>query len=694
LESIERAVIVIVIIIIIIVVVVVVIVVVVRKLQMGNSFPRREPIPTQEDEENSGFKIDFVDQKNANKLITDGFSSIPENIKELEEIDVDHDDGPLRRRKFTIEDAIFVNSGVLGQKRALTYSPVAPDNSPTILTFANLTVATKGSASKILLKDISGNITGGLWAIMGSSGSGKTTLLSALSLRLDPSYMEISGEFRLNGRAYSRAMLKTMSAYVMQDDLLHAELTVAETMYYAAQLRMSAALTDAERMVRIDEVLTIMGIEHTKNVIIGNTRRKGISGGERKRVCVAIELLNRPKLLFLDEPTSGLDSSTAYSVCKALKHLSDIGECTVICTIHQPQPKIYRLFDNLVLMKQGNIVYQGNSLKVVAFLENIDTPCPVDENLADHLLNVVATTGNSQSKGGGNIEDHKLQVPVDLTLGIEKPLYTQEGARSWFREYTILSRRCFKQYFRQWELMVMTLIVTVLIAVFIGFGFWKDCGNDPKRINLIRASCFFAMVNQGVSASLQTIIAFPAERAIVLRERQAGAYRVSSYFMAKTTCDLITLLWPSILFAAIVYHSVGYQPSARKFGIYMLFCVLDTYAATSLCAAVVCICVSIDRSTVVLSFLFEITRLFGGYYTSPRQLHEYPHWKWADALSYLKYAYIGAVLPLLRGVKGSQAIIDLYEYDAYTVGECAGYIIVLIIGFRFLAYLGLRFIKA
>lgn len=239
----------------------------------------------------------------------------------------------------------------------------------------------------------------------------------------------------------------------------------------------------------------------------------------------------------------------------------------------------------------------------------------------------------------------------------------------------------------------MMLCITVIIAVFIGQGFWKDIGTNPATISRIRPSVFFAMVNQGIAASFTTIISFPTERAIVLRERQAGSYQVSAYFMARTTCDFITLLWPPILFAAIVYYSVGYQSSAHKFGIYMLFCILDAYAATSLCAAVVCICVSIERSTVVLSFLFEATRLFGGFFTSPKQLHEYPHWKWADALSYLKYAFLGSVITVLEGLPGSKAIIDSFGYYEYTVSECIGYLVVLIVGFRFLAYLGLRFIK-
>lgn len=604
---------------------------------------------------------------------------------EMVAVDVDQTDKspPRESPKYTMAHTENAN----GRSRAMTFTPTNPDNSPTVLTFSDLIVTTRVKNSKTLLKTLSGNITGGMWAIMGSSGSGKTTLLSTLSLRLDPRFMEIKGDFRLNGREYSRSVLKAMSAYVMQDDLLHGELTVFESLYYAAQLRMPPETTEEARLQRIDHVLNLMNIEYTRHALVGNARRKGISGGERKRVCVAMELLNHPKLLFLDEPTSGLDSTTAYSVCRALKNLSESGECTVVCTIHQPQPKIFFLFDNLILMKQGNIVYQGNLMKVVSYLEGIDKQCPADENLADHLLNITAI---KEGDTDADLEDGKLRVPVDLTLGLEKDFYSQDGARSWFREYYILTHRCFKQYIRRWDIILLNLAATIIMAIFIGFGFWHHVGDQTK---LIRPSVFFAMVNQGVVGSLQTIIAFPAERAIMLRERQAGAYQVSSYYLARTTCDIITTLWPPILFSAIVYHTVDYIDSGHKFGIYMLFCILDTYAATSLCTAVVCTCVSIERSTVVLSFLFEVTRLFGGYYTSPKQLHDFPNWKWADALSYLKYAYIGSVLNVLRKVPGYQATIDTYGYDEYSIDACIGYLIVLIVGFRFLGYLGLRFVK-
>ena len=180
-----------------------------------------------------------------------------------------------------------------GRTRALTFSPIVPDNAPTVLTFENITVTTKSDIPVTLLHGISGQITGGyhqstfhilafnfsliigFYAIMGSSGSGKTTLLSTLSLRLDTRQMNVEGDFRLNGRQYTKSILKSMSAYVMQDDILHAELTVAETLSYAAELRLPANFISKERIARVEEVINLMGIAEVKDVIIGDSRRKG-----------------------------------------------------------------------------------------------------------------------------------------------------------------------------------------------------------------------------------------------------------------------------------------------------------------------------------------------------------------------------------------------------------------------------------
>jgi ATP-binding cassette subfamily G (WHITE) protein 2 len=171
--------------------------------------------------------------------------------------------------------------------------------------------------------------------------------------------MKVTGDVHINGSAYNKNLLKSMSGYVMQDDVIHAQLTVQETLMYTAALRMPSQTTLEERQDRCTECLKTMGIEYCRDVIVGDSRNKGISGGERKRLCVAMELMTKPKLLFLDEPTSGLDSTTALSLMHTMKSLCESGQCTVVCTIHQPQTKIFNLMDNLLLMKKGEIVYQG-----------------------------------------------------------------------------------------------------------------------------------------------------------------------------------------------------------------------------------------------------------------------------------------------------------------------------------------------
>lgn len=488
--------------------------------------------------------------------------------------------------------------------RAPTFSPHAPDNAPTVLTFDKVKVTSKKNES-IILNEVSGTITGGFWAIMGSSGSGKTTLLSTLSLRLDKVYMSIEGDMRLNGKEYTTGLLKQISAYVMQDDVVMAELTVQETLNYASYLRLPSTFTSEERKNRVDEVLKMMGIDHCRDTIIGDTRRKGISGGERKRLCIAIELLSRPKLLFLDEPTSGLDSSTSLSICRALKHLALSGECTVVCTIHQPQQKIFELFDNLILMKLGSIIYQGAAHKSLDYFQAIGKPVPQGENPADHILNVITPAA---SEHGNRHDDHKFIVPIDLTLGEDKPLVSSGAAVSWFTQFSILFERSLKQYSRRHTIIFMNLTVTLLLATFISQGIWKDIGTDQLSIATRAPSLFFACVTQGVTASLQSVNNFPGERALMLRERQSGAYTVSAYFMAKTIADMLTQLWPPIIFTCIVYPEIGYQPITHKFFIYMFFMILDTMAATSVATA--------GNSFIFFYLLFNYLYFYYFYYYS------------------------------------------------------------------------------
>jgi ATP-binding cassette, subfamily G (WHITE), member 2 len=202
--------------------------------------------------------------------------------------------------------------------------------------------------------------------------------LNTLACRLDVNTI-VEGEMRLNGAAYDNAELKRIAGYVMQDDLLNGYLTVEETLMYTAELRLPRVFTRQQRKERVDDVMTDLGLSHVRNVIVGTPLNKGISGGERKRLCVGMQLLNRPQLLFLDEPTSGLDSVMALDLLHTLHGLahgqSQEKAVTIVCSIHQPQSKIFNLFDSLILLKAGSIIYQGPRKQVMVRHEYLIVEC-------------------------------------------------------------------------------------------------------------------------------------------------------------------------------------------------------------------------------------------------------------------------------------------------------------------------------
>ena len=454
-----------------------------------------------------GAAMNFGDS-NCSLSEMEGGSGVHGSGVELQLVDVEHDilesptievAGKVRRASES-EHFDGGGGGGGGRARGLTFSASSPDNAPTILTWSDLTVETRHDPPKILINNISGTISGGFWAIMGASGGGKTTLLSTLSLRIDVNKMAVTGSMHLNGREYNTKNLKAMSAYVMQDDLLHAELTVAEVVSYAAKLRLPK-MKEQQRRDREKEVLAMMGISHVKDVIIGDSRNKGISGGERKRVSIAVELLTKPALVFLDEPTSGLDSSTALAVCSTLQQLAHDGICTVVCTIHQPQVKIFSLFDNLILMKKGQIVYQGSAQKSLLFLEHAGMPCPAGVNPADHLIDSITPKDSTNAFD----DNAKLKVPVNLNVGshLELKSMTVASLMTWSHQFSVLFQRSMQQYFRRKDIILMNFVVTIVLAIFVSCGIWKNIGVTQSSVATRIPSLFFACVSQGIVAALQ-----------------------------------------------------------------------------------------------------------------------------------------------------------------------------------------------
>lgn len=283
---------------------------------------------------------------------------------------------------------------------------------PATLTFRNLCyeIETAGERRRVL-KGIHGIVKPGqCMAIMGASGAGKTSCLDILAGKTKRG--NVIGEIFINGEVPTRKQFKRISGYVDQEDTLMGTLTVYETLLYSAMLRLPRNMSRADKERRVRETMMELGIEHIADTMIGVPGRRGISGGEKRRVSIAMEVVTSPSILFLDEPTSGLDSFNALSVVQSLVTLAKKYNRTIIMTIHQPRSNIFAMFDRLLLLAEGGyMVYSGpiskmadnepqtsksgmdspkdNIFAKVSVLENwlndIGVPCPRGFNLADYL---------------------------------------------------------------------------------------------------------------------------------------------------------------------------------------------------------------------------------------------------------------------------------------------------------------------
>ncbi|RWW13249.1 hypothetical protein BHE74_00048327 [Ensete ventricosum] len=242
-------------------------------------------------------------------------------------------------------------------------------------------------AEKTILDGITGVVCPGeLLAMLGPSGSGKTTLLTALGGRLRG---KLSGKITYNGHPFN-GVVKRLTGFVAQDDVLYPHLTVTETLTFTALLRLPGSLSRAEKAHQAQLAISELGLNRVAHSMIGGARGvRGVSGGERKRVSIGLELLVDPSLLLLDEPTSGLDSTTAARIVATLRRLAVEKGRTVVTTIHQPSSRLYRMFDKIVLLSEGNAIYYGRAAAAVDYFASVGFPSPIDGvNPADFLLDL------------------------------------------------------------------------------------------------------------------------------------------------------------------------------------------------------------------------------------------------------------------------------------------------------------------
>ena len=230
---------------------------------------------------------------------------------------------------------------------------------------------------------------------MGPSGSGKTTLLNTLAQRQNAT---TSGKIAINGRERSLATHRDVSAFVEQEDTLIGSLTVSETLRYSATLALPRDIAAHELQHRVEHLLESFGLRTQSQTLVGTPLQKGLSGGQKRRVSVATQLITSPKILYLDEPTSGLDSTASFEVVSFLRDFAQRNNILMIASIHQPSTKTFELFDKVCLLSQGKACFYGSRLDLLSFLQSIGLPVPAMTNPAEHILDITNVDFSTHSE--------------------------------------------------------------------------------------------------------------------------------------------------------------------------------------------------------------------------------------------------------------------------------------------------------
>ncbi|VFQ68223.1 unnamed protein product [Cuscuta campestris] len=525
----------------------------------------------------------------------------------------------------------------------------------------------RGSAEKkVILRDVSGQAREGeILAVIGASGSGKSTLIDALACKI--SKESLKGTVTLNGEPLGFRQLKVISAYVMQDDLLYPMLTVEETLMFAAELRLPRTLSNSKKKQRVQALIDQLGLRNAAATVIGDEGHRGVSGGERRRVSIGIDIIHDPIVLFLDEPTSGLDSSSAFNVVKVLQRIAQTGSI-VIMSVHQPSCRIMGLLDRLLFLSGGETVYNGSPANLTRFFSDFGHPIPESENRAEFALDLIrelegstngtkglvqfnrSWTGNRNNEPEtSNILPLKFAIAASISRGKlvsgatandGSPVETvRTHANPIWTEIFVLSKRSFRNMGRMPEILGTRLGTVTITGFILATMFWR-LDDSPRGVQERLGFFAFAMSLTFYTCA-DTIPVFIQERYIFLRETAHNSYRRSSYCLSHALVSLPSLLFFSFVFAASTFWAVGLSGGATGFCFYYAIILASFWAGNSFVTFVSSVVPHVMLGYIVVVAVLAYFLLFSGFFMNHDRIPRY--WIWFHYISLVKYPYEGVL---------------------------------------------------
>ncbi|KAF8981030.1 hypothetical protein BGZ46_003324 [Entomortierella lignicola] len=523
------------------------------------------------------------------------------------------------------------------------------------------------NVQRALLSDVAAKATPGrVFAIMGPSGSGKTTLLDLLADRKARNTGSFQGNILLNDvpiKEYG-SIRKRLVGYVTQEDDFIETLTVLETLTFAAKMRLPRSMSNKDKLSRVESVMQELNLTHIKDTKVGGTVIRGISGGEKRRVTIGIELLSSPSVLLLDEPTSGLSATDALNVSKAIKGLARRGR-TVILTVHQPRSDIYELFDDLLLLSQGKVVYFGKAQAAAAYFESLGHECPIGWNVADYFLDLITLHQESPNSEGSStsqvnfaksyanylannpeayltqlLKEHESsseKVEHDALLNQIKDAYTTQYATTTFTQTMLLTQRSTTNLLRHPTIFQASVVIHIIFALVIGSLFSGLKGRPQESQTGFNTSIgLFFICSFLATMTFAAMPQFIVERSLFLRERAAGMYRTSSYFFSKTIVETLSYTILTVIFVVITYYLMGLHGSLIY---YFVTISVFVNVALSLIAAIGAGAENGEMGMNILSLINTMAMLFSGFIVSRTDIPR--GWIWAFWASYYQWAFQG-----------------------------------------------------
>ncbi|XP_037538184.1 broad substrate specificity ATP-binding cassette transporter ABCG2 [Nematolebias whitei] len=526
---------------------------------------------------------------------------------------------------------------------------------------------------------------------------------------------------------------------MVSDDVVMGTLTVRENLTFSAALRLPSTITQQEKDQKVTKLIQELGLGRVADSKVGTQLIRGISGGERKRTNIGMELIIDPPVLFLDEPTTGLDASTANSVLLLLKRMSNHGR-TIILSIHQPRYTIYRLFDSLTLLVNGKQVYHGPAQRALDYFSDIGYTCEAHNNPADFFLDVINGDSTALSSLQGEDSAQDLDSVTKSRRGIEDKLVEEYRSCQYFKQtkeelerivegkqttkfspsrtityntgfltqFRWVLKRTFRNLILNPQTSIAQVVVTIFLALIVGALFFEIKEDENGIQN--RLGCLFFIVTNQCFGSLSAAELFITERKLFTHEYISGYYRVSVYFLCKILSDIITLRTiPAIIFSCVAYFMIGLKFTVEAFFTFMFTVALVAYTATSMVMAISADQTVVAIANIYMTISFVFMMIFAGllvnvssivswlswlkFFSIPRyglsalQINEFTGLNFCSGLN-------GTIIPPVISCTG-EAYLEKQGIDYSTWGLWQNHLALIIMIFCFLsiAYLKLRFIK-